>query len=248
MFPIAKSVLSFGEISDYWSREISPPASSKELFQILEAAWWLGELLGDSVPSPLEMLKKMFTSMRHRAELGIVFVVGNSTGPHPIQSPDGSMTVDTRPQIRVPSSNTDTWDESSCRDAFQALAETCSLDSYPELAITTAWIPLSYDEFTRWREKCGYPAPTFWQPRSKKSEQQSEASRKKRWNPAPGKSLTPAEQAIMEALNTICPNGKLKYITAQTRNERINEEVVRQHQRAVAPRTINRALEKLVYA
>ena len=53
MFPIAKPALSFGEISDYWSREISPPASSNELLNILVSAWWLGELRGGSVNSRL---------------------------------------------------------------------------------------------------------------------------------------------------------------------------------------------------
>jgi hypothetical protein len=62
MFPIAKFALSFRAISDYWSRKISPPASSNELLDILVSAWWLGELRGDSVKSRLELLKIMFTS------------------------------------------------------------------------------------------------------------------------------------------------------------------------------------------
>jgi hypothetical protein len=40
MFPIAKPALSLREISDYWSREIWPPASSEELLSTLESAWW----------------------------------------------------------------------------------------------------------------------------------------------------------------------------------------------------------------
>ena len=87
MFPIGKEALSFREISDYWSREINPPARSEELFRTLETAWWLGELRGDSVHSPLQLLKSMFTSMRHRNDLGIVFLVGNSAGPPPIELP-----------------------------------------------------------------------------------------------------------------------------------------------------------------
>ena len=45
MFPIRKNTLSFGEISDHWSREI--PLSQNELLKGLEGAWWLGEICGD---------------------------------------------------------------------------------------------------------------------------------------------------------------------------------------------------------
>jgi hypothetical protein len=48
MFPIAKPALSFGEIADYWTREIHPPASWEEILRTLESAWWLGELRGNS--------------------------------------------------------------------------------------------------------------------------------------------------------------------------------------------------------
>ena len=106
MLRIAKATLSFLEISDYWSREISPPASSNELLDTLVSAWWLGELRGDSVRSRLELLKTMFTSM-DRDDLGIVFIVGDDAGPPPVELPDGFLKVDLRHQIRVPSSNTE---------------------------------------------------------------------------------------------------------------------------------------------
>ncbi len=168
MFPIAKATLSFREISDYWSREIDPPASQRELLRILESAWWLGELRGDSVQSPLELLKKMFASMRHRDDLGIIFIVGDGAGPSPVQLPDGSVKVDVRYQVRVPSGNIDSWDEAACRDAFHALAETSAIESYSELAVGLAFIELSYEEFNTWLTERGYPKPTFWRAQLKK--------------------------------------------------------------------------------
>src|SRR6516165_8963446 len=123
MFPIAKPTLSFQETADYWSREIWPPASSHELLSILVSAWWLGELRGDSVHSRLQLLKLMFTS-KYRDDLGIVFIVGNDAGPPQVDLPDDEpRDIDLRPQIRVPSSNTESWDEAACRDAFHALAK-----------------------------------------------------------------------------------------------------------------------------
>jgi hypothetical protein len=120
MFPIAKAALSIENIANYWSREIDPPASKNELLDNLVSAWWLGELRGDSVHSRLQLLKIMFNSM-YRDHLGIIFIVGDDAGPLPVELPDGS--VDLRHQIRVPSDNTENWDEASCRNAFHALAE-----------------------------------------------------------------------------------------------------------------------------
>jgi hypothetical protein len=233
MFPIAKEALSFREISDYWSREINPPATWKQLFHILEAAWWLGELRGDSVRSPLQFLQKMFTSMRDRDDLEIVFLIGNSPGPLPIELPDGSVMVDVRQQIRVPSSNIETWNEISCRDAFQALAETCSLDSYPELAISLAWIRLSYEEFVAWCTKRGYSEPTFWRPQRHRVRVEAKL----------GKKLTHSEEAVLSAISELFPNGKLDH-KAKGRDNLINMHLANSGMSRVSPRTIQRALAK----
>src|SRR5262245_65514212 len=94
MFPIAESTLSFGEIADYWSREISPPASWDEILRTLESAWWLGELRGNSGPTRFQRLKNMLT--RHRDHLGIGFIVGDCAGPLPVELPDGPLKVGLR--------------------------------------------------------------------------------------------------------------------------------------------------------
>src|SRR5262245_22167286 len=144
MFPIATSTLSFREISDYWSRDIQPRASSDELLSILVSAWWLGELRGDSGHSRLQLLKIMFTSMC-KDHLGIVFIVGDDPGPPRVELPDGYLKIDLRPQIRVPSSNVESWDEAACKDAFHALAE-----------ITEQSLIESYQEFAVFARCCGF--------------------------------------------------------------------------------------------
>src|SRR5262249_30461765 len=128
MFPIAKSALSLLAISDYWSREIRPSASSKELLSMLVGAWWLREFRGDFRHSPLQLLKIMYTST-FRDDLGIIFIAGGGEDPQEI---------DGRPQIHVPSGNVESWDEAGCRDALQALAEITeqsSIESYWEFAV-----------------------------------------------------------------------------------------------------------------
>jgi hypothetical protein len=241
LFPIAKHALSFFEISDYWSREINPRASWKELFHTLAAAWWLGELRGDSVQSPFQLLKNIFTSMRHGDDLGVVFLVGNSAGPPPIELPDGSVTIDLRPQIRVPSENIEHWDEPSCKDAFQALAETRLLDSYPELALSIGCFLLSYQKFTAWLVTKGYPAPTFWRP--------GQPCPKKGWHAKPGdkNKLTPHEEAVLSALNELFPNGELDY-KAKQRDARINQHLVKSGRSEVSTRVVQRTLAKIAFS
>ena len=75
MFPIGKSKLSLREIANYWAREIQPPASRNELLELLEGAWWRGQIHGDSVKSRLDLLKYMFEAMHDRDDVGIVFLV-----------------------------------------------------------------------------------------------------------------------------------------------------------------------------
>jgi hypothetical protein len=213
MLPILESTRSFGEIADYWSLEI--PASWDEILRILESAWWLGELRGNSGPTRLQRLKNMFTSMRHRDDLGIVFIVGDCAGPLPVELPDGSLKLDLRHQIRVPSSNTENWDEATCRDAFHALAKTSSKESYPELTVGFTLIQLSYEGFTAWRTNRGRP----------------------------GRYLTVSETAVVKAMNELWPDGHADTMVAQpTAAEKLPKAILKR--RRPAQERIRQELEK----
>ncbi|HZC56145.1 MAG TPA: hypothetical protein VE396_08880 [Xanthobacteraceae bacterium] len=162
MFPIGKDKLSFREISDYWSREIQPPATRLELLGLLESAWWLGEIRADSAMSRLQLLQDMFKSMHDRDDLGIVFVQGEDGGSPAITDlPDGCVVVDVRRRVNVPSGDATSWDEGACEIAFRTLAETSSIERYPEITPGLAFIELTHDEFDDWRRKRGYPKPSF---------------------------------------------------------------------------------------
>ena len=232
MFPIAEATLSLREIADYWSREIYPPASWQEIFHTLEGAWWLGELRGNSRRTPFELLKTMFTSMCHRDDLGIVFIVGDSAAPLPVELPD-----DPRPEIRVPTSDTESWVEAACKDAFRTLAKTCSVESYPEYTPGFSAIQLSYEEFSTWCKKRSFSMPTFWKPQDQAVAQQ----KRKTWQARPGKHLTTTEAAVVRAMNELFPDGKSDLV-AKTRDELIQDRVTH---RAVSSRTIQRTLEKI---
>jgi hypothetical protein len=241
MFPIAEATLSLERIAEYWSREIRPPASWQEIFHTLEKAWWLGEFRAHSAHSRLQFLKAMFTSMRHRNDLGIVFIAGDS-GPLPVELPEGSQEVDLRYKIRVPSSNTETWDEAACRDAFQSLAEISSTNSYPEFAVGLSSIQLSYEEFSAWCKKRGFSMPTFWEPRDQAVAQQ----KRKTWRAKPGCVLSPTENAVLKVINELWSDGTLDQ-KANVRNKRI-QDLLRPTQQSVSPRTIQRTLNKIHFA
>jgi hypothetical protein len=165
MFPISEVDLSFLEISDYWSREIQPPASRWELLDLLIRAWWGGELFGDAPPR-LEFLKKMFAKRSDKNELsGIVFTLGEEVGEPTVEwLPDGSADVDICPRVPVPSENTEVWDDASCAPAFQSLnsREVSCVEHYPDWRVAFDWFNLSRDEFMKWLTTRGYSLPTFW--------------------------------------------------------------------------------------
>ena len=249
MFPITRAALSFSEIADYWSREIRPPAKLNELLSILVSAWWLGELRGDSVHSRLQLLKMMFIS-KYRDELGIVFIVGDNAGPPQADlPPDEPVEIDVRPQICVPSSNTETWDEAACRDPLHALAkatEEFSIDIYKEFAVILLSIKVTYVEFNIWLRSRGYSPPTFWYPDTADSHLESVASQRsiKTWQAKPGKSLTASESAVVRAINDIWPDGTIDQ-KARARDDRILKQLNTASQHPVSPRTIQRTIQKI---
>jgi hypothetical protein len=214
MFPIGKSKLALGEIANYWAREIQPPASRDELLKVLEGAWWLGEFCGDSAISRLELLKGMFKSMRHRDDLGIVFVEGERVGePPPKKLPDGSLLVDVRHRICLPSSDVNAWDEGTCDEAFRALAQTSSYESYPEFAPVLTLIELTHGDFISWLEGRGYDKPIFWRPASAPPQHARPSS-----NDGGGAKSLAIKKAIDELWSNGIPPNEL---SAKDRNNRI---------------------------
>jgi hypothetical protein len=161
MFPISKETLSFREISDYWSREIT--ASRNELLNSLIGAWWRGEIVGDA-PHRLQFLRNLFVAMQKSKDPRIVFISGDEAGPSTVHElPDGSVEWDYRPHVRVPSSNTDDWDEAACDPAFRSFEEIDWELRCPELLLTFRLFNLSRAAFINWVADRGfYPKPTFW--------------------------------------------------------------------------------------
>lgn len=63
---------------------------------------------------------------------------------------------------RVIAENELTWNEANCADAFDALAQTPSTESYQEVGISLRYINLAYAEFVEWLRGRGFPDQSFW--------------------------------------------------------------------------------------
>ena len=168
MFPVSDPTLTFGKISDYWSRGIQPFASKQELLSELERAWWLGEIPGTPGNpdfSRLNLLKKMFHWFRVKDDLGIEFLFEEDRAKSRIEmQTDGSAVIDRRLPVYLPSANTDDWNEDLCDDAFRTLAETSSTNSYSDLLAVFMLIKVNYHDFFGWIAKRRYARPTSWSP------------------------------------------------------------------------------------
>jgi hypothetical protein len=166
MFPISEDKLSIREITDYWSREIQPPASPNELLACFERAWWLGEIkveIKASQITRLELLKRLFKSMRSCETPCIVFITAEDTPPAKIyELGDGYLHFDGRPRVPVPSGNADSWSEGSCADAFEVLAQKPSSEHYKEWTFVFLMMEITRDEFIRFLAVHGYDFPNFW--------------------------------------------------------------------------------------
>ena len=162
MFPISADKLSFLKIADYWSRESL--ASQDELLADLEAAWWRGQITGNSAKTRLQVLRRMY-ELRHDLQY-VVFITPNDPGPQTQTArADGGFDVDLTPRISVPN-ETDDWSENSCNDAFEELAQLPSQQYFRLFSYSICYIELTLEEFFSWARTKGYDLPGFWKARS----------------------------------------------------------------------------------
>lgn len=244
MFPLKSERLSLLDIAKYRSREIEPPASMSELLDLLERAWWLGEIRGSSKTTRLELLTRMFSSLRDRDHPGLVFLGKNDSCETLRQElPDGSLILDRRPRIPVPSVDVNAWDEAGCEAAFQALAQSPSRESCPEMAPVFAIIELTYDEFINWLAQRGWKKPKFWSPPAKEKEQRgSWASHS---SGRPQRASGTQQQAAARAIHELWPDGLPIGLKEKDRTKKILEQLQANGSSPVSPRTIQRALKAL---
>jgi hypothetical protein len=198
MFPLSADKLSFLEIADHWSGESR--ALKGELLAMLEAAWWQGEIIGNSAKTRLQFLENMYRS-RHEPHLqSVVFVTPSDPGPPAVTPlPNGEVVV--RPGISVPS-ETDDWTEDSCKDAFDELARLPSQQYFPILRYDIWFFELTREEFFRWIQFRGFDVPTFWKTTEPLSAR--EIVRKQEHKPAAKVSLREVEAAYKQRIKTYC--------------------------------------------
>jgi hypothetical protein len=152
VFPVPSSQpLSFPEVADYWSREMKPPASRDELFELLVKAWWRGDLVASGAQR-VDVVKAI-----HKFPPSWVTFEANQEIK---ELPDGI--VEVRRFVPLPKSKPDSWMDDDCTVAFQVIAEIWDSSDF-KLLVPVVWgLKLREAEYTRWVESCGYHRGTFW--------------------------------------------------------------------------------------
>jgi hypothetical protein len=158
VFPIPQDrVLSLRTIADYWSREVQPPATKQETLTELIEAWWRAEFVGNGKPNRIMVLRWLYQNCQDC----IVFTVpGLETLPQIDGTEDGG--VSGWPDVSLPNLEPDSWDETNCAQAFEALALEWFLlnDKVYESMICVT--QLDRAEFYGWLAKRGNWLPVFW--------------------------------------------------------------------------------------
>jgi hypothetical protein len=162
MLPVSKPELSFAEISEYWGAELN--LSQDKIEALLEEAWWLGEISGNPTPpTRLELLRSLVKRMRDRDSPQLLFITPDSKPPaKTVEQPDGSLLINLRPCVPVPSDQIETWSDAACIQAFQAMAQIPSSEYYLEYLPGFEARKLTSNEFFKWIVKRGFELPKFW--------------------------------------------------------------------------------------
>jgi len=162
MWPIREARLSLSKIADYWSREISPPASQRDLIAELIKAYWRGELQLTGITGRLRLLRSLHEGFRDQ----IAFAVQDCPEPEQFESlPDGGGQLIRPVRVPIPPGDSSTWSEGDCADAFEALAQEWEWmpDDILERALPGfAGAELAREQFIGWIGPKGFPAPRFW--------------------------------------------------------------------------------------
>jgi hypothetical protein len=168
MFPIPSDrKLSVVQVAEYWSREITHPASAQELRDIISKAWWRGELVAANGASRLSVLRGYYL----RSAKFIAFVIPDMEESPQWMPVDEEVIEFVRPlRVPLPNAKPKTWTEADCAPAFDAIAE-----QWKEAVISPS-APLFLDivftssEFFQWIDAIGFERPTFWSDALEKSD------------------------------------------------------------------------------
>jgi hypothetical protein len=227
MFPIPSGrELSFIEIANYWSREIRPSASPQELRMAMSKAWWRGELTAAKGPSRPKLLQAVYL---HCANNIAFAVPGVTDPPHSRLLNDGSVEVLRLVRLPLPNADPDTWTDTNCAEAFEAIAEAWDEKLFGLISPSVAGIVLAHDEFFRWIAEQKYQPPTFWAKSSEDDdEQQPTDNTVPRITVAETQPKAPKTSAAWHAIKKRWPEGPPTNLSTADIHQRVNKWIEKQ--------------------
>jgi hypothetical protein len=159
MFPKpSNQKLSLFDIANYWAREIVPPCTPLELLIELAKAWWRGELTADGGPKRVQVLQALYASYSDLIEF---YVAGTAEKPGEWELSDGGVEISLW-CIPVPNLVPDSWTDTDCAAAFEALAAAWDTE-LNDLAPMIGGVTLSEKAFSKWiSQHQDWQRPVFW--------------------------------------------------------------------------------------
>lgn len=160
MFPLPpEQLLSLARLADYYSREVQPAASKREVLTMLIGALWRGDLKGDSGVDRLTAVRLIFEKGHDR----IAFVIpGQEPPPTARERDDGNWDIILLVQVPLPNAKPESWTEETCAPAFDALARDWV---FLEGDVTEPWfgaIEVTRTAFFEFLARRGPWRPSFW--------------------------------------------------------------------------------------
>jgi hypothetical protein len=197
----ASAILTLSDVAKHWSQESLPRREIHELVNEMLQHWWLGNLQLQG-PSRLEILKLL---REHSCEELIFFVLAEGPPVTCVERDDGSVDVDIRKPVPIPSSDTSTWSEANCAEAFGALAE---LEDYRDCGdvvtpVFHAALVVTEPAFRAWLVHNKVNPPKFWKSSEVSNKCQWTADDMEKWWKEEGyTNSTKARDAFMDRADT----------------------------------------------
>jgi hypothetical protein len=177
MFPIpADRALSIWEIGKYWSDDIRPQVSPRELRELMVQAWWRDELLAANAPMRIDLLRALYKiGSNERVAFALRGVDPLPTVTH---LEDGSVEVDMRVDVTLPNESLDSWTAENCKEALTTIADNWDEARFDVLAPGLIGIRFTRDQFFAWLDRHEFDKPTFWGPRPGATREEAKGPRR----------------------------------------------------------------------
>jgi hypothetical protein len=167
MYPLHDDHINLGDITKYWSRDLTQRPPEEELLALLIKAYWKGELqirkLNDLKPLEAIDFIKIIESQERQRKNDADILIGTSTDELPLEQiahTDGSASIDLRPRLILPEDQS--WSDKIVNRAIKTLSQVDWKD-YPTAVRSGIFLcMIAKDDFAEFCDTRNFDRPKFW--------------------------------------------------------------------------------------